>query len=143
MEFVMDCYCGLYCGACTMMLGTEPGITQKCYGCKSEAPASHCAECVIKACAISKGFDFCSQCAELGTCEKIQHFIHDPQYQNGLAVMKNFADIQQVGLQQWLVDQEKRWRCANCGAQHSWWDEVCPQCGSQVKSYKADIQAAE
>lgn len=140
MNYVYDCYCGLYCGACTMMLDTKAGKTDKpCYGCKSEAPAGHCATCAIKACARGKGFEFCIECAELPTCEKMNHFINDPEYPNGLCVMKNMQTIQQVGLPQWLADQELRWQCKNCGTPHSWWDETCPKCGQTVDSYKADI----
>jgi hypothetical protein len=140
MEFVLDGYCGLYCGACTMVLETKAGIAEKtCYGCKSEGPAGHCATCAIKACAQSKGFDFCYQCADLETCEKMQHFIHDPQYPNGLNVPKNFTDIQRVGVKTWLTDQQQRWQCPNCGTAFTWYDEVCPQCSQPVKSYQADL----
>jgi len=40
MEFVLQGYCGLYCGACPIMLNTKAGAgTEQCYGCKSEQPA--------------------------------------------------------------------------------------------------------
>ncbi len=140
MEFVLDGYCGLYCGACSMLQETLSGKAEMpCYGCKSEAPAGHCATCAIKTCARSKGFEFCFECAELETCEKMIHFINDPQYPNGLNVPKNFKDIQAVGVKQWLSDQQTRWRCQNCGQSFTWYDQTCSHCDSPVKDYCADL----
>ena len=140
MIYIFDGYCGLYCGACSMVLDTKAGKAEKpCYGCKSEAPAGHCAECAIKACDQSKGYEFCIECVEISTCEKMQHFIHDPEYPNGLGVMKNMERIQWVGVETWLVEQERRWRCGNCGNSYFWYDDTCPNCGQPVASYKADL----
>jgi rubrerythrin len=58
-------------------------------------------------------------------------------YQQG--VLKNMETIRCEGLTKWLERQDKRWRCANCGASHSWWDETCPQCGQTVANYQADL----
>ena len=51
--------------------------------------------------------------------------------------------IRRDGLAKWLAGQEKRWRCANCGTPHSWWDETCPQCGQAVVSYQTDRAMSE
>lgn len=141
MEYVLDGYCGLYCGACPMMLDTITGKgPTPCHGCKSEQPAGHCAECVIKACARSKGYDFCDLCAELASCEKMNGFMSDPEWPYHQGVLKNFVAIRAVGKDQWLQDQKNRWQCSACGTQHSWWDETCPQCGEMVENYKADLE---
>jgi hypothetical protein len=86
MEFVLDGYCGVYCGACPVMLATKAGKiddAQQCYGCKSEKPTGFCATCGIKACAQRKGYEFCDQCNELKTCELMQKFVSDQQYPYG------------------------------------------------------------
>ncbi len=140
MDFKLDGYCGLYCGACSMVLETKAGTAEKtCYGCKSEGPAGHCATCAIKTCARGKGYEFCIECADISTCELMIHFINDPQYPNGLAVMNNMRRIQVVGVDNWLVEQDKRWRCTNCDTSYSWYDQVCRQCGQPVSDYKVDI----
>ncbi len=140
MDFVLDGYCGLYCGACPDMLKTRAGkAADPCYGCKSEHPTGHCATCGIKACARSKGYEFCDECAELSACEKMRGFMIDPQWPYHQSVLKNMEAIRRGGLATWLEAQDKRWRCANCGASHSWWDETCPQCGQAVASYRADL----
>ena len=140
MEYRLDGYCGLYCGACSMVLQTKAGTAEKtCYGCKSESPAGHCATCAIKACAKSKGYEFCIECPEVKTCELMIHFFNDPQNPNGLCVMKNMQRIQLVGLPAWLAEQAERWRCGSCGVSYFWYDETCPHCGQPVASYKTDI----
>jgi hypothetical protein len=140
MECVLDGYCGVYCGACPLMLKTKTAAgPEQCFGCKSEQPTGYCATCGIKACAISKGFEFCNQCSQLMTCTLMLKFISDQQYPYGQCVLKNLEMIQITGLSSWLEMQDKRWRCKDCGASHSWYHETCPQCGQAVADYKADL----
>lgn len=142
MDFILDGYCGVFCGACPTMLATKAGIlkeAQQCYGCKSEKPTGFCMTCGIKACAKSKGFEFCIQCSELKTCEIMITFISDQQYPYGQCVLKNMATIKELGVVTWLEEQKKRWCCEHCGAAHSWYHETCPKCGQMVKNYQADL----
>ena len=69
----------------------------------------------------------------------MQKSMADEKWPYHQEVMKNLEFIQREGLFRWLVDQAERWRCENCGANHSWWDEFCPKCGEVVKSYRAGI----
>lgn len=143
MEYILDGYCGVYCGACPVMLATKagiPGEVQECYGCKSDKPTGYCDTCGIKACAKRKGYDFCNQCNELKTCELMQKFVSDTQYPYGQCVLKNMEAIKDTGISQWLEMQDQRWRCKNCGTAHSWYHETCPQCGQAVANYRADLE---
>ncbi len=142
MNFVPVSYCGVYCGACPVLLATKAGKLsddQQCYGCKSEKPTEFCTTCGIKACAISKGFEFCNQCDELKSCELMQKLVSDTEYPYGQCVLKNLEMIRVIGLPKWLERQEKRWSCNICGAEYSWYHETCRQCGQAVASYKFDL----
>jgi hypothetical protein len=139
MDFILHGYCGVYCGACPNMLATKAGEDEQCYGCKSEKPTGYCATCGIKACAQRKGYEFCCQCGDLKTCELMQKFVSDARFPYGQCVLRNLEMIQSAGRAKWLEMQEKRWRCKNCGALHSWYHETCPQCGQTVTNYKADL----
>jgi hypothetical protein len=141
MEFKLDAYCGLYCGACPALLGTRAGTEkQPCHGCKSvQHPERYCATCGIKACARSRGLPFCSECAQLFTCKQMQSFIADEQWPYHRGVLKNLESIHACGPEAWLAAQETRWQCAACGAACSWWDEICPRCGQPVPGYRADL----
>jgi hypothetical protein len=141
-KYVLDGYCGVYCGACPVMLATRAGKiddAQQCYGCKSLKPTGFCTTCGIKTCAQHKGIEFCHQCNELITCGLMQKFVSDTQYPYGQCVLKNMQMIQEEGLAKWLERQDKRWRCKNCDAEHSWYHNACPQCGQGVASYQADL----
>jgi hypothetical protein len=87
----------------------------------------------------SKGYEFCNECSEYGTCERMRNFLKDANWPYQQVVSNNMESIHKYGLSKWLEAQEKRWRCTFCGASHSWWDETCSQCGQSVASYKADI----
>ena len=139
MDFILHGYCGLYCGACPIMLNTQAGTgTDQCHGCKSDRPTGYCAICGIKACARREGHAFCYECAGFSTCEQMQKFTRDTNWPYQQGVLKNMEMIRRDGLTKWLAGQAERWRCAHCGRSHSWWDETCPQCGQAVASYKAD-----
>lgn len=142
MDYVLDGYCGVYCGACPVMLATRAGSLEddrQCYGCKSGKPTGFCETCELKACAIRKGFEICIECCEVTKCEFMCKFIADQQYPYGQCVLKNMLMIQIQGLPNWLGAQKKRWRCEHCGEPHSWYDETCPKCGQEVKNYQEDL----
>ncbi|MBN2677196.1 MAG: DUF3795 domain-containing protein [Anaerolineaceae bacterium] len=142
MDFRLDGYCGLFCGACPVMLGTSVGVEDNpCHGCKSDLMAAgrHCATCGIKACARGRGYEFCYECPDMVNCEQLQKFIADSKWPYHRGVLKNMEMIRREGVSKWLEAQGKRWQCANCGAAHSWWDETCPRCGGAVLNYQADL----
>ncbi len=140
MDYKYDGYCGLFCGACPLLLaGKAGGGPNPCHGCKSDHPAGHCTTCAIKVCAEEKGFSFCYECSELGDCTKMREFMADPKWPYHQAVLSNFEAMQRNGLEKWLAEQDERWRCPSCHAPHSWWDETCSACGRAVANYRADL----
>ena len=70
----------------------------------------------------------------------MQKSLKDTNWTYQRIMSKNMESIRQNGRSKWLEAQEQRWRCTNCGASHSWWDETCRQRGQGVASSKADIQ---
>ncbi len=142
MDFVLHAYCGLYCGACPIMLNTRATTgPERCYGCKSEQPTGYCAVCGIRACARSGGHEFCGECSEYGRCELMQNFLTDAKWPYQQIAKGNWQSIRKDGLADWLEAQAQRWTCASCGAGHSWWDETCLRCGQAVANYQADVPA--
>lgn len=140
MDFILHGYCGLYCGACPNLLNTKSGTgTEPCHGCKSEQSAEYCASCDIKACAQGRGYEFCDECSEFSTCESMQKFLKNANWPVEQIISNNMESVRRNGLSQWLEMQERRWSCTNCGAAHSWWDEICPECGQAVASYQAEV----
>ena len=111
MEKLISC-CGLDCMVCDARKATitnddnlrtstaakwqkeygASGITPEminCTGClEPGAKFSHCLECEIRKCAISKGFKTCSDCSELKTCNIIAPIIN-----NVPGALQNLLDL--------------------------------------------------
>lgn len=145
MEFKYDTYCGLYCGACEVLVATKNGDVEKaakawnmkpeelrCHGCKTGTISSFCSTCDIKKCAEDKRVDFCFQCDEY-LCARLVEFKND-KYPHHSVILKNLDFIRGKGINKWLEEQEARWSCPNCGAKFSWYDQVCKKCGEKLYS---------
>ena len=149
MEKKYDSYCGLYCGACAILLSNEKGEIEndakswnmnvedvRCFGCKSKINAIYCRDCEFKTCCESKKINFCFQCNEY-PCSKLLDFKND-KYSHHSVVLKNLESIHQKGLVKWLKDQEKRWKCASCGTRFTWYDKLCEKCGEKLFNCEAE-----
>lgn len=143
MTFCYDSYCGLYCGACAVLKANEDGTLQEkckewdiapedahCHGCKSDTPAVYCRTCDIKKCAEEKNVNFCFQCTEY-LCPRLTAFKND-EHPHHSVIFKNLETIKNKGVESWLKEQKSRWSCSECGTSYTWYDNVCPQCGSTV-----------
>ncbi len=140
--------CGLYCGACSTYIARKRGgeaalntmakrmaerwgTTIKtedlvCEGCLSTQVAIYCRRCAIKACTIEKGITHCAQCSSF-PCQTIVKFTNDgvPHHSEVLA---NVRHQKEIGIDTWLDEQEKRWRCPTCNYVIEWYDTKCPRC---------------
>jgi hypothetical protein len=52
-------------------------------------------------------------------------------------VVDNLTALVEQGPDRWLDDQVRRWTC-ECGAQFSWYEACCADCGADLASYGAD-----
>ena len=142
MEYYVDSYCGLYCGACELLLATQNGTLDRlaeqrnmtpeeleCYGCKSGKSSKYCTTCSIKQCAREKGLEFCFQC-ETYPCEALRSF--QQAHPHKRSIFRNLQTIQEQGVEQWIEAQRQRWNCANCGTRFAYYDEVCKKCGQTL-----------
>ena len=146
-----DTYCGLYCGACSVMRANEEGRIKEqakewerqpeeitCHGCKSGVLSGYCKTCEIKACASEKGLEFCIEC-EAYPCKPLIAF-RDDEWPHHSVVTRNSDDLKRRGLERWLQDQAKRWSCPTCSHRTSWYDQTCPSCGEVVVSSRDEEQ---
>jgi hypothetical protein len=141
--------CGLYCGACYHYRASYPdgehllqeaarrgrpreGYT--CRGCRSETLYIHpgCAQCAIRACAEEKGILHCGECEAL-PCERLEAFRNDG-HRHHLPILEQLGDLARKDPGQWLGEQAGHWTCG-CGAQFSWYETVCAQCGAALDSF--------
>jgi hypothetical protein len=164
-EFRYDTYCGLYCGACEIMdayrAGIESGRTPqwddlpasftghiphaeiKCHGCKSDDVFAGCRTCPIRACALKKGI--------LGTCRdcrkypcmiyaafKVVWWLRKlgKKLPHWRAAKPNLKRMREIGIDRWLEEQDKAWRCPGCGTKFTWYRTACAGCGKDVEPLK-------
>jgi hypothetical protein len=141
--------CGLYCGACSVYVARERGdheALQKtserfsqlrgrkfepaelvCNGCLSSQLADTCRKCDIRDCATEKGITHCSECADF-PCKVITDFNNDDRLHHS-EVLANIRRQREAGINAWLDEQDKRWRCNACGTRIEWYDYIlCPRC---------------
>lgn len=135
-----DSYCGLYCGACDIVIAEERGnlreLAEKigrsekffsCDGCKSDNLADYAMDCDIRRCA-RRSIDFCIEC-DIYPCSMIMDFANDKHIHHKTA-LKNLETIKKKGIDEWLKEQDKRWRCS-CGEKFSFYDDIC-KCGKTL-----------
>lgn len=146
MPFRYDSYCGLNCGACSVMGANERGDTEwlakvaaqegckpedlQCHGCKTAENCIYCADCDIKLCAEDNGLEFCFECREF-PCQRISDFRND-EWAHHSAIFKNLAAIKEKGVEAWLAEEKKRWACPKCGTRFYWYSEKCAKCGTKL-----------
>ncbi len=143
--------CGTYCGACPAYIAkhnedekmfSSGSINaniniivaymknQRCDGCLSGGTlAGHCQTCNIRLCAANKQNDSrCSDCEEL-PCYRITNLINMGNYPHRKEYLPNLKKIREMGVQEWIKYEEKRWRCPKCGMHISWYYTQCAGCG--------------
>ena len=141
--------CGIYCGACIIYRAYNdqdktliqhltdlgfPEETIRCKGCTSGVVPPQCAKCGFRDCVTQKGISFCSECEDL-PCEALIELSEErarkdnrPHLSLCLASLKT---LKQVGVQDWLKQQDKRWSCKSCGKRLNYYSDACPGCGAK------------
>jgi len=138
-----DTYCGIYCGACSVLMHGETGHVDgftaclqrvpkeelACNGCKSGTVYAGCRTCDIRDCAVKKGIEHCVDCTDY-PCKMYG------MWQSASKILPHIREaalslevIKHDGVDSWLMAQKKRWSCPDCGAQYSWYAPVCSRCG--------------
>lgn len=149
MVFRYDTYCGLFCGACPVLVANEQDRVAEiaeqweenerdlvCHGCKTAVTCIYCRSCDIRECARDHDVEFCSDCVEY-PCDRLKSFEADPHPHHSI-VIRNLIRIREVGSDAWLSEQDSRWRCTECGQRFTWYDENCGACGANVRSCRKD-----
>jgi hypothetical protein len=150
--FNYDSYCGLYCGACSILKAYQTGIKDKfasfwaeeakmeltCHGCKSDTLFVNCSNCKIRACAIDKGVERCLVCQDF-PCGQFDV----AEFKNVLdslphlkTIQNNLEAIKEKGADGWLAQQDKRWKCPDCQTDFSWYADNCSKCGRDLTKLK-------
>jgi len=127
--------CGLYCGTCPIYRAYKDskelqGKLSEKYGClPEEVRCEGCqalstypwtyekqwgSNCKIVKCLNANKLIFCFECSDYNTCKKHTKLAESC---SGLEMdlRANLQMIQEEKDEEWLLEQDKRWRCTKCG----------------------------
>lgn len=91
--------CGLYCGLCSKYQSKAPS---RCVGCKLGEQHSWCS--IWNCCVRKKGLETCAACDEVFRCEVFLR----RKVAEWVPASGNLRRIGEVGIREWLADQEAR-----------------------------------
>jgi len=127
--------CGLYCGVCAVYYATRernekfkeklvgvykgklPGAEDlstddiQCEGCLSDNPFGFCKSCSIRECAQSRGYSGCHECDDF-PCQFIEDF---PMPVGKKVILRAIPYWRKWGTEKWVLDEEDRYICPECG----------------------------
>jgi len=126
--------CGVYCGAC-------PSFNKTCFGCSSEINETTRSKsrigCFIRSCCYNiEKHDFCIECNQF-PCIKITKKLlkshpGEPKFKYRHEIPKIFIKLKEMGINDFLIFQKKRWSCPSCGGIVHFYHYICSQCGKEV-----------
>jgi len=133
---VMIAPCGINCGFCKANLRDK----NRCPGCNSDGPGKpkHRTTCSRKTCDQKPGVSsFCFECNKF-PCIKMKKL--DERYRTNywLSPMDNLDQINKIGLKQFMIIENMRWTCRECGGPICIHDKKCYSCGKQYPFPKRD-----
>lgn len=142
--------CGLYCGVCSIHIAdrdnnvkfkkilvdlykpmTKSADDIKCAGCLAEREENiflYCKTCPIRDCVKSKSFDGCYQCDDF-PCKYIDRF---PIPVGKKVIMRAIPRWKEIGTEKWVEEEEKRYKCPDCGNSLFRGAKRCNKCGITV-----------
>ncbi len=150
--------CGLYCGVCAIYIahrddniklkeklvklyqGGTPGkgalpnaetLTaedMRCRGCFSDEQFMHCRQCEIRNCTQAKGYSGCHECSDF-PCKFIDDF---PMAIGKKVILRAVPYRREFGDEKWVMDEEARYTCPQCGNKVFRGAMKCNQCKAQL-----------
>jgi len=123
--------CGMNCGVCMAYLREK----NKCPGCRwpnANKPVTR-VRCKIKNC---KGFQkgkvkFCFECKNF-PCDDLEHLDNRYKKKYDMSMIKNLKKIEEKGIQKFLEDQHKKYKCPKCNGMISVHNKKCYSCEKSV-----------
>ena len=124
--------CGMNCGICIGYLREK----KPCGGCfKNDCvnKPKHCRSCSIVNCEFFADIEsgFCFECGKY-PCTRIKRL--DKRYRTnyGMSMIENLNYIQKYGIESFVLNEEIRWSCPECGSGLSVHRDFCINCKKKI-----------
>jgi hypothetical protein len=134
--------CGMNCGICSSYLAMKYDVQNKglntryCAGCR---PSKKTCAFIIKRCELilSREVEYCYECYRF-PCSNLEKLDRRYREQYHMSMIENMKYIGDNGMDEFLHNQEKRWKCPDCGGTISCHNGICYQCCiEKLKSRKS------
>lgn len=106
--------CGMNCGICLGYLREK----NRCDGCNSnsESMPNYCKHCIIRNCEFIKKSKsgFCYDCPKY-LCRRLKQLDKRYRTRYSMSMHENLNNIKSNGINEFLVNESKRWTCKTCG----------------------------
>ncbi len=124
--------CGMNCGACIAYL-REKNKCGGCLGLDSKKP-KYCRECSVVTCEIRKNLlsHACYDCQKF-PCRRIKQLDKRYRTKYHMSMIENLEMIRDEGLEMFLLKENNRWLCPDCGAPASVHRDTCFECGAMMR----------
>ncbi|MDD2376488.1 MAG: DUF3795 domain-containing protein [Clostridia bacterium] len=113
-DLIMIAPCGMNCALCLAYQRDK----KRCMGCNSNdinMPKS-CQNCIIKNCDKKKSINLkqCYECDDY-PCKRLKQL--DKRYKSkyNMSMIENLNNIKNIGIKEFLKNEDKRWKCRKCG----------------------------
>lgn len=132
-KYDLAAYCGIYCGACPSFL------KKTCFGCRSEDKSQKRTSkwsCRYRKCCQEKNIKYCIDCEEYPCKDLVKlrnSHLDDERYEYRHKIFYNLVDINKIGLDNWLEEQEELWSCPECGGPTMFYEKKCFKCGKKIE----------
>lgn len=119
--------CGMNCALCQAYQGK--GLACHGYGHGGERKA--CQNCSIQKCENKKAF--CFECTQY-PCKRLKALDKRYRTKYHMSMLENLALIQTNGLDEFVRQQNERYRCSNCGKLRTVHQDYCLYCAAMDKA---------
>ena len=122
--------CGMNCGICIAHLRDD----KQCPGCNGSGPGkpAHCVKCQIRHCErlAETQSRLCIDCVKF-PCSRMKQL--DKRYRTnyGMSMIENLQTIRTLGMEAFVIQEQARWRCSQCGGVVCVHRGVCYDCGKR------------
>jgi len=124
--------CGMNCGICSGYLALSYNVKDKgikmpyCPGCR---PRNKQCAFIKKRCELllNNKIKYCYECQEF-PCKNLKHV--DKRYKTNfkMSMIENLGFIKKHGIKDFLVKEDKKWKCPNCGEIICCHNGICFSC---------------
>ena len=128
--------CGIYCGFCRQYLVLKKGLFEEKglkIGCKGCRIRNKKCTFIRRDCSplLNNEIDFCYEC-EAFPCENLDKLndIYVKRY--SINLIDNLKRIKEIGVDNWLQEQQKLYTCPECGGEVCIHDSECYECGKKL-----------